>query len=267
MDLGLPGKTVIVTGGGSNIGRATVLTFAAEGANVVCADIDKKIGRKTVDEANSLGVGGRAVLTITDVTDEQSIDRMVNKALEEFGQIDVLVNNAGGSGGNYTLPEVSVPQLLQDHNLTFWSNVRCSKAIVPHMIARKQGTIVNVGSNSGRLGTATSHGYSSAKGAVIAFTKSLARELSATGIRVNCVCPGMTLPKSHDEVGAHSSWTKHAFDRYANPQVVEQYLNAFHLTRVGEAQDISNMVVFLASDCASFMTGQTISVDGGETML
>lgn len=267
MDLGLSGKTVIVTGGGSNIGRAIVLTFAQEGANVVCAEIDEKIGQKTVKEANGLGGGGRTILIKTDATSPESIGAMVKKTIKEFGQIDALVNNVGGALPPAPFAKRPVEDLQKEVNMTFWTGVNCSRAVVPYMIKKKQGAIVNIGSAAGRLGTPQQPGYASAKGAVILFTKSLARELGQVGIRVNCVCPGLTPPKSTKEVGDNSCWTQWGLKMYGTEEMKKHFTHMYNLTRLGTAQDIAEMVVFLVSERASYVNGQTISVDGGESMM
>ena len=271
MDLGLTGKTVIVTGGGSNLGRSIVLNFASEGANVVCADIDEKIGRKTVDDANALRQGGRAIMVKTDATDRTSIDALIKKALDEFGQLDVLVNNVGGATKQGPFLEKPVSDFQKEVNLNFWSCLNCTQSVLPHMLKRKQGAIVNLGSHAGRCGTAQLSGYAASKGAIIAFTKSMAREFGASGIRVNCVCPGMTPPDSKEDAGELSSWTQWGYKMFedalaSGAPAHAQFLNTLHLTRHGTPRDISNMVVFLASQRTPYVNGQTVSVDGGDSM-
>ena len=267
-DLGLSGKTVIVTGGGSNLGRGVVLGFAAEGANVVCVDIDEKIGRKTVDDANALRGGGRTLLVISDATDRPSIDRMVKQTLDEFGQIDVLANVLGGALQMGSFLEKPVADFKKELDLNFWSCLHCTQAVAPHMIERKQGVIVNFGSGSGTMGSAQLAGYSASKGAVISFTKAMAREFGPSGIRVNCVCPGMIRPRPEDagEVRAWHQWGFKAFEAGAATASHGEFLNTLHLTRPGEPRDIANVVVFLASERTPYVNGQTVAVDGGDTM-
>jgi len=172
MDLGYKGKTVIVTGGSSNINRANVLTFAREGANVVNADIDDKMGPKVVDEANAQGGGGKAIFVKTDVTDWDSVQAMVKKTLDEFGQIDVLVNGVGWVVDKVFMEE-DRDKWQKLINLNFWSVINCSRAVLDHMVERQSGTIINIGSDAGRMGEFREAVYGGCKGGVIAMTKAL----------------------------------------------------------------------------------------------
>ncbi|PIX27532.1 MAG: short-chain dehydrogenase, partial [Chloroflexi bacterium CG_4_8_14_3_um_filter_45_15] len=151
MDLGLAGKTVVVTGGGSNIGRAISLAFAREGSNVVIAELDEVQGKKVADQANATRGGGRSVTIKTDVTKLDEVEAMVKKAMKEFGKIDVLVNNVGWDK----------PQLFIETDPAFWdkvialnyrSDLNCIKSVLPHMIEKKGGSIVSIGSDAGRVG-------------------------------------------------------------------------------------------------------------------
>ncbi len=264
MDLGLAGKTVIVTGGGSNIGRGILLAFAREGSNVVNAEIDEVQGQKVVDEAN--GLGGQAALIKTDVTDWDSVQAMVSGTLERFGRIDVLVNNVGGA-----IPQHFVDKPREDCEkeirLNYLTAIYCIKAVVGHMIEQKYGRIVSIASVGGQSGSAgrTYSIYGGAKAAVISLSKSLAWELGRYGINVNVVCPGWIVPDKLDDVGERSGWKQWSSDVYT-PEVLERATKHFPIQRVGRPQDIANTVVFLASDCTSYLTGQTISVSGGATM-
>lgn len=268
MDLGLTGKTVIVTGGGSNIGRSTVLTFVEEGANVVNAELDEKQGQKVVDEANALGSSGRALLVKTDVTDWDSVQAMVKRTLQEFSQIDILVNNVGYGSPDGPFEKKRREEWEKEMNLVFWSGINCTRAVAQHMIERKYGAIVNLSSVAGRVGGGGGQAvYSGAKGAVIAFSKSLARELGRHGIRVNVLAPGLIVPENLGVVGERSNWTEWGYAVYGTPEVQQEIAKQIPVGRMGRAEDIANMIVFLASDRSSFMTGQTISVDGGLSMM
>ena len=267
MDLGLAGKTVIVTGGGSNIGRAIFLTFVNEGANVVNADLDEKQGQSVVDEAKAVGSTGRTLLVKTDVTDWDSVQAMVRKTLEEFGQIDVLVNNVGWTSPQAPFVEKQRSDWEKELSLVFWSGVNCTRAVADHMIERKQGAIINISSGAGRVGEPKTAVYSGAKGAVIALTKALARELGRYGIRVNVVCPGVIVPESQETVGEMSAWTESGINLFNSPEMQQRFKKVCPLGRVGKAQDIADMVAVLASDRASYIAGQTISIDGGMTMM
>ena len=263
MDLGLAGKTVIVTGGGSNIGRAISLTFAKEGANVVIAELKAEFGEKVVREAKALKAGGRSMVIETDVTKVDAAEALVKKTLDEFGKVDVLVNNVG----------FDIAMLFIETTPDFWDKVidinykgvlNCTKAVLPHMIERKSGAIVNIGSDAGRIGEFREAVYGGCKGAVIAFTKAVARETGRYGIRLNVVCPGLTVP-SDEEIGSGSMWK--VTKDYFTPEVLAKAAQSYALRRVGKAQEVANAVVFLASDAASFITGQTLSASGGYSMM
>ncbi len=272
MDLGLKGKTAVVTGGGSNIGRAIFLTFAKEGANLVNAELDEKQGLKVVGEANALRAGGRAIEIKTDVTNPDSVKAMVEKGVKEFGQIDILVNVVGWTIDKLFI-EKSRAEWEKEVNLNLWSVINCCRAVADHMIGRKYGKIVSIGSDAGRMGEYREAVYGGTKGAVIALSKALAREWGRYSININVVCPGATIPQSLEHVG-ELSMTKDPNAPYKDivqkdipDEIKAQMLKAYPLRRLATAQEIANAVVFLASDAASFITGQTLSVSGGYTMM
>jgi 2-hydroxycyclohexanecarboxyl-CoA dehydrogenase len=265
VDLGLAGKTVIVTGGGSNIGRGIVLAFAKEGARIVTAEIDEEQGQKVVDEANS--AGGEAVLIKTDVTDWDSVQAMVRQTLERFGQIDVLVNNAGGTRS--MRPFVEKPRVEWDKEikLNYWSVINCTRAVLEHMIERKGGKILSIASGSGQVGIGGINlaVYGGAKGGVIALSRALAWELGRYGINVNVVSPGWIVPQTSDDVGEGSFWKQWGYD-FFTPDKLTRAMKSWPIPRLGRPEDIADTVLFLASERASFLTGQTISVSGGLAM-
>ncbi|MBM3118851.1 MAG: 3-oxoacyl-ACP reductase FabG [Chloroflexi bacterium] len=263
MDLNLAGKAVIVTGGGSNIGRGIVLAFAREGPNVVIADIDEVQAQKVAKEANDLG--GKAIVIKTDVTDVDSVTAMAKKTLEQFGKIDVLVNNVGW-GMDRLFIEKPRTEWEKEVNINFWGVINCTRVVLDHMIEQKYGKIISISSDAGRMGEYREAVYAGCKGGVIAMSKTLARELGRYGINVNVVCPGMTLPESPEHAGELSMW-KSPMAQFLTPEVQEKAAKAYPLRRLGKPQDVANVVVFLASDVASFITGQTISVSGGYTMM
>ncbi len=266
MDLGFAGKTVIVSGGGSNIGRAILLTYVKEGANVVCAEIDEKQGQKVVDYANTLG-GGRVILVKTDVTNWDSVQAMVKKALDEFGQIDVLTNVVGWTFERLFI-EKPREEWEKEINLNLWSVINCTRAVVDHMIERKSGKIVSLGSDAGRIGEYKEAVYGACKGGVIALSKALARELGRYNINVNVVCPGMTIPQSSEEIGDQSMLKAMGMtDEQMSPELKQKIAQSYALRRLCTAQEVANAVVFMASDAASFITGQTLSASGGYTMM
>jgi len=263
MDLNLAGKVLIVTGGGSNIGRGIVLAFARERSNVVIADIDETQGQKVAKEANALG--GKTVAIKTDVTNVDSVAAMVKKTLEEFGQIDILVNNVGW-GLDRLFVEKPRTEWEKEVNINFWGVINCTRAVLDHMIERKYGKVISIGSDAGRMGEYREAVYAGCKGGVIALSKALARELGRHGINVNVICPGATVPENPEDTGELSMW-KGQMGQVFTPEVQEKAAKTYPLRRLGKPQDIANVAVFLASDAASFITGQTISVSGGYTMM
>ena len=262
MELGLKGRTVIVTGGASNIGRAITLAFAREGSNIVMAEIDEAQGKKVADQVDALGTGGRCIVVKTDVTKLDEVEAMVKKAKDEFGKIDVLVNNVGWD----------FLQLFTETTPEFWdkvmtlnyrSDLNCIKSVLPRMIEQKGGSVVSISSDAGRIGEFKEAVYAGCKAGIIALSKAIAREVGRYGIRLNCICPGMTVPK--EEVSKASMWKD--VGQFFTPEVQEKMKGAYALRRLGTAEEVANAVVFFASDAASFITGQTLSVSGGYSMM
>lgn len=262
--LALEGKTAIVTGGGSNIGRGIVLAFAGQGTNVVIAELDEVQGSKVAREAAAPGKG-RVEAMKTDVTDWNSVKQMVKNTLDMFGQIDILVNVVG-----WVKDDLFVRKTREDWEKeiarNFWSDINCIRAVLDHMIERKYGKIISISSDAARVGQVREAVYSGCKGAVISMSKSLARELGRYGINVNVVCPGVVVPASRDVTTSESMWTDEMMKIFGTPEALEKIAKGIPLGRLGTPEDIANAVLFLASDRASFITGQTISVDGGYTM-
>ncbi len=263
MELGLKDRVAIITGGASNIGRGIVLGFAQEKANIVLADIDESQAKKVATEANALG--GSTIVIKTDVTDWDSVQAMVKQALEKFGKIDILVNVVGWVMDRLFIEK---PREEWDKEIkrNFWSDINCIRAVVDHMIERKYGKIVSIGSDAGRMGEFREAVYAGCKGGVIAMSKSLAKELGRYGINVNVICPALTLPESSGEVSKESMFTKELLDVFP-PEAREKIAKAYPLRRLGKPKYIADAVLFLPSDRAEYITGQTLSVDGGYTMM
>ena len=263
MELGLTGKTVVVTGGSSNIGRGIVLAFASEGSKVVIADMDEVQGKKTAKLAKRQGA--EVVVVKTDVTDPEQCQAMARKALDEFRRLDILVNCAGWV---YDRLFVDKPreEWVREVNINFWGVVNCIRAVIDHMIAQRSGKIVSIASDAGKVGEYREAVYAGAKGGVIAFSKSLAKEVGQYGLNINVVCPGTIVPPGAEEMGAESMWRSGGLFDKMTPEVREKMTKAYPLRRLGKADDIANAVVFLASDAAGWITGQAISVDGGYAM-
>jgi 2-hydroxycyclohexanecarboxyl-CoA dehydrogenase len=238
-------KIVIVTGAGQIIGKAITEKLAAEGATVVVTDQDEADARETADAFPS------AVAIRVDVTDRRGVQAMVDRVLQQFGRIDVLVNNAGWEKGS---PFVDSDPADWDRVIAvnLYGVLHTAKAVLPIMAGQRSGALVNLGAEAGRVGCSGRAVYSAAKGGVIALTKSLAKEMARHQVRVNCVCPGpIDAPLITSCAGLKL--------RTALARTVP-------VRRLGQPTDIANAVAFLASDESAFVTGQTVSVSGGLTM-
>jgi len=241
----LDDKIAIVTGAGQGIGQAVAEKLAAEGATVVVTDLDEASAKET-----AAALPG-AVALRADVTDRQGVQAMVDRVVRQFGRVDVLVNNAGWDKAS---PFVDSEPADWDRAIAInlYGVLHTCKAVLPVMAGQGRGAVVNLGSDAGRVGSSGEAVYSAAKGGIIAFTKSLAREMARHQVRVNCVCPGPT--------------DTALFASFAGPKLREALTKAIPFRRLGQPADVANVVAFLASDEASFVTGQTVSVSGGLTM-
>ena len=265
MDLNLAGKSVVVTGGGSNIGRAITLAFARERSHVTIAEIDEAQGKKVATEAEKAGAAS-AVVVRTDVTKWDSVQAMVREVETRRGRVDILVNNVG-----WTIDRLFVEKTREEWEkeiqLNLWGMINCTRAVLDGMIARKSGAIVSLGSDAGRMGEFREGVYAACKAGVIALSKSLAREVGRHGVRLNVVCPGMTMPESDEEISGLSMWAQETNRQFNTPEMKARIAKAYPLRRTGRPEDVAGAVVFLASDAAGFVTGQTLSVSGGYTMM
>jgi len=243
------GKVAIVTAAaGAGIGQATVRAFAAEGADVVVAD--HHVGRTASVAADiQSSLGAKALGIPCDVSDRQQVESMIKKTLEEFGRIDILVNNVGIDSFEPVLDmKDETWELIINVNLrgTFY----CCRAVLPTMIGQRSGRIINLASVAGLMHTAPdSAAYSAAKAGVMGFTRVLAREVAEHNITVNSIAPGFILNPY--------------IARISPPEFLEDFRKRVPLGRLGEPQDIANAILFLASDDACYITGQTICVSGG----
>lgn len=247
----IKGWVAIVTGGASGIGRETALRLAREGAKVAIVDINLDGANKVADEISA--AGGESLALKTDITNLDEAHRMAKAVLDKFGQVDILANIAGGAFpskmGSFAQSDRQVWDL--NINLNLFGTFNCTRAVVNHMMERKKGRIVNIASVAGMVGQATTADYAAAKGGIIAFTKSLAKELAPYGINVNCVSPAIT---GTERV------------RSMPQDFLQRQIDTIHLHRFGEPEEIANVVVFLASDEASFVTGANYVADGGITL-
>ena len=265
MELNLAGRSVVVTGGGSNIGRAITLAFARERSHVTIAEIDEGQGKKVTAEASGAGAASATVVR-TDVTKWDSVQAMVRGVESRLGRVDVLVNNVG-----WTMDRLFVEKTREEWEkeiqLNLWGMINCTRAVLDGMIARKAGAIVSLGSDAGRMGEFREGVYAACKAGVIALSKSLAREVGRHGIRLNVVCPGMTMPESDEEISGLSMWASDTNRQFRTDEMKARIAKVYPLRRIGRPEDVAGAVVFLASDAASFVTGQTLSVSGGYTMM
>ena len=253
MELGLKGQVALVTGAGSQrgMGKAICLTLAQEGCDIIVVDIDLKGAKKTAAEVEALG--RKAIAVKTDITNSAEVDDMAKAALAEFGKIDILINNAGASSPSKPFLEKTGADWDIDMGINLWGVVNCTRAILPQMLSRQSGKIVNLSSFGARTGGPTVASYCAAKGGVVAFSKSLAGEVAASGINVNCVAPGAVLTNFQKASKAPKGFS-------------ESLLPSIPTKRFITTQSIANMVIFLSSDLSCDIVGQNFAVDGGMTM-
>ncbi len=251
----LEGKIALVAGGGGGIGRAVALSFAREGARVAVADIAKENAEKVSREIQALGID--ALACQVDLTKKSDVDRMVNEVGARFGPIDILVNCQGWDRLEPFVEsnEETWEKLLA---INFKSVLYTAKAVLPQMISQGGGKIVNISSDAGRVGSSWEAVYAGAKGAVIAFSKTIAREVARYKINVNVVCPGLTETPLLQAVRSQSEQTA---------RIIDAVTKATPFRRPAQPQEIAEAVLFLTSPAANFITGQTLSVSGGLTMV
>jgi len=264
MELGLKGKNVVITGGGSNIGRAIVHALAAEGSNITIAELAPEQGEIVAGEVAAMNTGSRVKVIPTNVTDNQQVESMVAQSIAEFGSIDVLVNNVGWTVDRLFLDKPR-DEYEKEVQVNLWGAINCIHAVLPHMIERQSGAVVSISSDAGRMGEYREAVYSACKAGVIALSKAIARETGRYGLRLNVVCPGLIVPPRDESISPESMWNEMR-DIFTD-DVLERVERNYVLRRMGTGGEIANAVVFLASDAASFITGQTLSVSGGYTMI
>lgn len=253
----LKGKTAIITGGAQGLGKVVALRMAAEGANVIIADVNEMEMENSCREIKKYGISCIGVKT--DVSDEQKVRAMVAIATENFGGVDILVNNAGGS--------LNTPHSIENTSANDWNRVLsvnltgpffCCKAVLPHMMEKKSGKIVNVSSLAARKGSPiTGPAYPSAKAGLIGLTKHLALHMGPYGININAVAPAFVLTEPR--------FKRDVWDSLP-PEKREIIVKTIPLGRPSQPEEIANVIVFLCTDDASFITGACIDVNGGAFM-
>ncbi|MBM4261983.1 MAG: SDR family oxidoreductase [Deltaproteobacteria bacterium] len=245
----LQDKVALVTGAGHGIGKATATLLAELGAKVIVNDVNAGTARQTASELSSRGLA--AIACPADVTSRGAVAQMIGDAVGQNGALDILVNNAGSTLGEQKFDsfadedEELIERIVQ---LNLMGAVWCSRAAVKHMSARRSGCIISVSSSVALPGDPKFMAYSTAKGGIISFTRSLARQMAPFGVRVNAIVPG----------------TINSGNR--SPEYLVKQIQRVPLGRAGTSEDVANAIAFLASDAASFITGQVLPVNGGQTM-
>lgn len=244
--MNLNSKVAIVTGAGQGIGRGIAIQLARSGASLAVVDVDAARAETVTKEIEDLGHSALAIHA--DVTDFDQVKRMVDGTLEAFHQIDILVNNAGITGRTLPLTKLEVSDWDEVMDVNLRAVFLCCKAVIDHMIERGYGRIVSIASVAGKEGNPTLIPYSTSKAGVIGLTKALAKEVTEYDIRVNCVAPAVIGTPLLDDMA---------------PSTVEYMISKIPLGRVGKPEEVAAVVNFLASDLASFITGQCYDISGG----
>jgi 2-hydroxycyclohexanecarboxyl-CoA dehydrogenase len=249
-------RTALVTGGAQGIGRGIAAALAVQGFRVAIGDLNIETATQTAKDLSE--VGGTVIAVEVNITDTASVEAGVRAITRDLGPVEVVVNNAGWDD---FMPFVATSEDFWDKvlDINFKGALRVTKTVLPGMIERGFGRVINIGSDAGRVGSSLESVYSGAKGGIIAFTKTLAREVATKGITANAVCPGPTdtpaLRRFVDGAGQDAE------------KVISGMVRAVPMKRLGTPEDIGPAVAFFASDAAGFITGQTLSVSGGLTMV
>jgi 2-hydroxycyclohexanecarboxyl-CoA dehydrogenase len=247
-------RVALVTGGARGIGRAISLALAQDGRHVVVADLLEEEAQAVAREINE--GGGKAVAVPLDITDSEAVRTTTTAVAQDVGPVEILINNAGWDD---LKPFVATDEAFWDRviEINFKGGLRTTHALLPGMMERGWGRIVNIGSDAGRVGSSLEAVYSGAKGATIAFTKTIAREAARKGVTANAVCPGPTdTPLVQQIIDSAEDGDK----------VIRSMTGAVAMKRLGQPEEVAAAVAFLASEQAGFITGQTLSVSGGLTM-
>ena len=249
----ISGKVAIITGAADGIGRATAKLFAKEGAKIVIADINDKNLKAVSDEIEK--ENGTVSFKKTDVSNEEEVKALVQLALDEYSQVDIVCNNAGTGGDGASIDQQNGEVWQRVYAVNVLGAVYAVKYVSSHMMERKSGSIVNTSSVAGIRAGAGGNAYSASKAALINFTQTAACDLGGYNVRVNAVCPGLI----------KTGMTKRAFERAREWNKMDKIGYRCELRRYGVPEEIAYTILFLASDEASYITGQALSVDGGNT--
>lgn len=248
-DKHLDGLICIVTGAAQGIGKGIAQRLVEDGATVVVADLNGEAASATAAE-----LGNESIGVTVDITDRAAVDAMVEEAVAKFGRIDVLVNNAGWDKIG---PFLEIEPEVWDRiiNINLYGSLHCSQAVARKMVDQGKGTIINIGSDAARVGSSGEAVYSACKGGLVSFTKTLARELARYGVTANAVCPGPSDTPLFAQISEE------------NPKLRAALEKSIPLRRLAQPEDLANAVSFFASPGSSYVTGQTLSVSGGLTMI
>ena len=252
MDLGLKGKIAVVTGGTQGIGKATALRLAQEGANVAICARTKPTVDETAGEIQKLGV--QALGVAADMSKAADIERFMKAVIERFGRVDILVNNAGTSKRGAFL-ELTDEEWSNDLELKVFGAIRCSRLVVPHMKKNGGGRIVNITISSAKQPGAQSYPTSVSRAAGLAITKAMSKEFAADNILVNTVCIGKIKSGQHER--------RYKRDGRTPEQYYAEAAKDIPMRRVGEAEEVADVIAFLVSERASYVTGTSVNLDGG----
>jgi NAD(P)-dependent dehydrogenase (short-subunit alcohol dehydrogenase family) len=244
----LKGKVALITGANSGIGYATCLLFAKEKCKILALDLGKELSSDLKIKLATLGA--EVSYYSCDVSDYQAVVSSISNMIENNSKIDILVNNAGVLGPRKKTSDYPTSDFDRVIDVNIKGVYYLMKAILPHMFNQKNGSIINTASVAGHVGMAGHIAYSASKHAVVGMTKTAALEYAKTGIRVNAICPGFTQ-------------TSMVSDAQIDPEYLEALRHATPMKRFGEASEIANAILFMASDASSFMTGQSMILDGG----
>lgn len=248
----LEGKVAVVTGGSKGIGKAVATAFAEAGASVALAARGEEDLARAAKEVEA--AGGEALPVATDVTDPAQVQALVERTVERFGTVDILVNNAGAAPFFSTLDQIRMEGFEKYFRVNFTSAVHCTKAVAPVLLAKREGCVLNVASVAAFVASPGLTYYASAKAALINFTRTVAQEWAAYGIRVNALAPG---------------WVETELNEPARQQIPEfnqRVLASIPLGRWGKPEDVAGAALFLCSPAASFITGTVLIIDGGQTL-